>query len=685
VYAAITPSEIPSGLVTAIDSAAAEATAGVLCVLTHLNADTLPYEPAGERPAVEPVSGDQLRVLQDAHIKFTGQPVAVVVAETQALAEYGASLVAVSYAAEASGRVRFDASLARPTSDAAAKRGRGPESRVGDPEAALAGADVRVDADYLQSREQHNAMEPHATIAFWEDERLTLWSKSQWVGNERDEIGRRFGIDPDRIRVINPFVGGAFGSALRTWPHVTLAAMAARRVSRPVRLELTRRQLSTSVGFRAEARQHVALGADRDGRLVAMVHEVVGQTSTYEEFAEPVLGPAGSTYACPNRLTRYRLVEMNVNTPCPMRGPGWATGLIAQEIAMDELATRLRIDPIELRLRNYADRDPKKDLPWSSKALKACYRLGAERFGWHARRPDPGSTRRGRELVGYGMATAIYPASRYPTDASATLFADGSAVVRCATTDMGPGTYTAATQVAADALLLQIRRVRFELGDSSLPSAQEHGGSTTLASVGSAVVAVCAALKQKLNNLRSTLDVDVVGDAEVLRRAGLDRLEARASSAPGDESEAYAMHGFGAVFAEVHVDPDLGTIRVPRVIGAYDAGRIVNPKLAHSQCVGGMVGGIGMALLEEAEWDEHLGRVTNATLAEYLVPVCADVRELDAVFVSSDDTIMNPLGVKGVAELGLCGVAPAIANAVWHATGKRVRDLPITPSRMLRN
>jgi len=376
---------------------------------------------------------------------------------------------------------------------------------------------------------------------------------------------------------------------------------------------------------------------------------------------------------------------MNVNTPCPMRGPGWATGLIAQEIAMDELATRLRIDPIELRLRNYADRDPKKDLPWSSKALKACYRLGAERFGWHARRPDPGSTRRGRELVGYGMATAIYPASRYPTDASATLFADGSAVVRCATTDMGPGTYTAATQVAADALLLPIGRVRFELGDSSLPSAQEHGGSTTLASVGSAVVAVCAALKQKLNNLRSTLDVDVVGDAEVLRRAGLDRLEARASSAPGDESEAYAMHGFGAVFVEVHVDPDLGTIRVPRVIGAYDAGRIVNPKLAHSQCVGGMVGGIGMALLEEAEWDEHLGRVTNATLAEYLVPVCADVRELDAVFVSSDDTIMNPLGVKGVAELGLCGVAPAIANAVWHATGKRVRDLPITPSRMLRN
>jgi len=683
VYAALTDSTIPAGRITALDTAAAERAPGVLLVLTHLNADKLAYQAVEERPAVDPVAGDQLRVLQDAVIKFAGQPVAVVVAATQAQAQYGASLVRVSYASDHAPRVRFDPAAARPTSEAAAKKGRGPESRQGDPEGALAAAPVRLEGRYLQAREQHNPMEPHATVAQWEGDRLTLWSKSQWVGNERDEIARRFGLQADDVRVINPFVGGAFGSALRTWPHVTLAAMAARGVSRPVRLELTRRQLSTSVGFRGLSEQHVALGADLDGRLTALTQEVIGQTSTYEEFAEPALGPAGSTYACPNRLTRYKLVEMNVNTPCPMRGPGWATGLIGQEMAMDELAAKLGIDPIELRLRNYAERDPKKDLPWSSKALRDCYRMGAERFGWSRRTPEPRSMRDGRDLVGYGMATAIYPAGRYLTEASATFFGDGSAVVRCATTDMGPGTYTSATQVAADALGLPMERVRFKLGDSSLPKAKEHGGSTTLASVGSAVGAACQALRAKLEDLARRHGGSAADGAALLRRVGLDRLDAEASAAPGDETKSYAMHGFGAVFAEVRVDPDLCTIRVPRVIGAYDAGRIINPKIAHSQCVGGMVGGIGMALLEEVEWDDDLGRVVNATLAEYLVPVCADIHELDAIFVSSEDTIMNPLGVKGVAELGICGVAPAIANAVWHATGKRMRELPITPDRLL--
>lgn len=683
VYAAITSSRIASGRVMAIDSMRAQAVPGVLLVLTHMNAERLAYHDADERPAVDPVSGEQLRVLQGPEVSFVGQPVAVVVAETQSLAEYGASLVDLTYEPDPVARIQFDPALARPTSDAAARRGRGPEYRQGDPEAGFAAADVRVDASYRQAREQHNAMEPHATVALWTDDELTLWSKTQWVGNERDEIARRFGIRPDRVRVINPFVGGAFGAALRTWPHVTLAAMAARRVRRPVRLELTRRQLSTSVGFRGETYQRVALGAARDGRLIALMHEVIGQTSTYEEFAEPVLGPASSTYACPNRLTRYRLVEMNVNTPCPMRGPGWATGLIAQEMAMDELAHRLAIDPIELRLRNDADRDPKKDLPWSSKALRECYAIGAERFGWERRQPEPGSMRRRRELIGSGMATAIYPATRYATDASVAIFADGSAIVRCATTDMGPGTYTSATQIAADALSLPIARVTFELGDSSYPKAKEHGGSTTLASVGSAVAAACAALNAKLDGLRTRYRADAIDGVALLRLASLVRLDAEASAAPGDESNRYAMHGFGAVFAEVCVDVDLSTVRVSRVIGAYDAGRIVNPMIARSQCIGGMVGGIGMALLEEVEWDEQLGRVTNATLAEYLVPVCADVRELDAVFVSSEDTIMNPLGVKGVAELGLCGVAPAIANAVWHATGKRIRELPITSARLL--
>ena len=478
--------------------------------------------------------------------------------------------------------------------------------------------------------------------------------------------------------MINPFVGGAFGSALRTWPHVTLAVLAARRAGRPVRLELTRRQLATSVGFRPRAEQRVALGADREGRLAAVVHEAVAQTSTYEEFADATLDAAASTYACANRRTRYRLVPMHTNTPCPMRGPGHVTGLFAQEVAMDELAVALGIDPVALRLRNYADRHPGKDLPWSSNRLRECFALGAERFGWERRDLAPRAARDGRELVGYGMAAALNPAPRYATSASATLFADGTAVVRSATSDMGPGTYTAATQVAADALGLSVARVRFELGDTAFPAAKEHGGSTTTASIGPAVQAACRALRARLDALARSHQTEAPHDgagrgaadpAALLRRAGLTRLDADGSAAPGDEAKAYAVYGFGAVFAEVRVDPDLGTARVARVVGAYDAGRVVNPRLAHSQCLGGMVQGIGMALTEDAGWDPRHGRATNATLADYHVPVCASVGALDALFVPGEDPIASPLGTKGLAELGLCGVAPAIANAVWHATG----------------
>ncbi len=682
-YAAIVESTIPAGRVTAMDTTAAARAPGVILVLTHRNAPTLPYQPAKERPAVEPVSGDQLRVFQDAEVMFSGQPIGLVVAETQAQAEYAASLVRVAYDRDTAPLTRFDPARSRPTSEAAEKKGRGPETTQGDPDGAFAAAAVRVEGTYVQPREHHNAMEPHATVALWEGDHLTLWSKTQWVDNERDEIARVFGIPAESVRVINPFVGGAFGSALRTWPHVTLAALGARQAGRPVRLELTRRQLYQSVGFRPHTEQRVALGADRDGQLAALIQEAVGQTSTYEEFAEATLDVPAVTYACPNRRTRYRLVEMHTNSPCPMRGPGHATGLLAQEIAMDELAAALGMDPAEVRLRNYAERDPKKDLPWSSKALRACYRMGAERFGWSKRTPEPRSMRAGRDLVGLGMATAINPAPRYPAQASATLFVDGTAVVRSATSDMGPGVYTSMTQIAADALGLPLGQVRFELGDTALPKAQEHGGSTTLASIGSAVRDACQALRATLDDLARSQGGDATDHASLLRRAGLARLDADGSAKPGDEQQTHARYSFGAVFAEVRVDPDFGTVRVPRIIGAYDIGRVVNPKLAHSQCIGGMVGGLGMALLEEAEWDPRFGRVMNANLAEYLVPVCADVIELDAVFVPGEDTIMNPLGVKGVAELGLCGVAPALANAIWHATGKRVRELPITPDRLL--
>jgi xanthine dehydrogenase YagR molybdenum-binding subunit len=370
---------------------------------------------------------------------------------------------------------------------------------------------------------------------------------------------------------------------------------------------------------------------------------------------------------------------MNIGSPCPMRAPGTATGVMALEMAMDEMAERLGLDPVEFRLLNYADRDEDKDLPWSSKELRACYAIGAERFGWSRRASVPGQNRNGRWLVGHGMATAFYPSHRAPATAQAVLYANGSAIVRTAASDMGPGTYTAMTQLAADALGLPIERVQFELGDTDMPKAPVHGGSITLASVGNAVVSACQTLRRKLAE-KGGSDSD---PAASMQRLGIAELEATGSASPGDETKTYSSSAFGAVFVEVMVDPAFGVVRVPRIIGAYDIGTVVNPKIARSQCIGGMVGGVGMALMEQVDWDAHLGRAMNANLAEYLVPVNADVQELDAVFVPSQDTIFNPLGAKGVAEIALTGVAPAIANAVHNATGHRMRHLPMTPDRIL--
>ena len=681
-YAALVESSIRSGSILSMDTALAKKAPGVLLVLTHENALALPYVQPKERPAVDPVSGEQLHVLQSDTVLFCGQPIGLVVARTQSQAEHAASLVRVKYQEDTRSLTQFDPARKQPASEAAAKKGRGPSSLRGDPDAAFAAARYRVDGTYLQPREHHNAMEPHATVAKWDGDTLTLWEKTQWVYGVADAVSRAFGISASSVRVVNPFVGGAFGSGLRTWPHVTLAAMAAKMIDRPVRLELSRRQLYYSIGYRPAAMQRVQLAATQEGKLESLIHEVVGQTSTYEEFADATQDVSASTYASVNRRTRYDLVPMNVNSPTPMRGPGHSTGLIAQEIAIDELAVELHLDPIELRLRNFAEMHPSKDLPWSSNRLRECYRLGAERFGWQNRTPTAGSMRSGRDLLGMGMATAINPSPRYPAQASATFFADGTAVVRSATTDMGPGTYTAMTQVAADALGISVHKVRFELGDSSLPKAEEHGGSTTTNSIGSAVQQVCTTLRASLNSLAQQHGTTPDDFAAALRAAGMKQLDAKAEVKPGDEKQHYASYSFGAVFAEVHVDPDFNTIRVSRVLGVYDAGRIINPKLAHSQCIGGMVQGIGMALLEAAEWDPRYGRVVNANIAEYLIPVCADIHALDALFVPAIDTVMNPLGTKGLAELGLCGVAPAIANAVWHATGKRIRELPMTPDKL---
>jgi xanthine dehydrogenase YagR molybdenum-binding subunit len=461
-------------------------------------------------------------------------------------------------------------------------------------------------------------------------------------------------------------------------------------------------------GYRPYTVQKVALGATREGKLTALRHEAAGQTSTYEEYTETVLTPSRLLYACPNVRTRYRLAAMNVNTPAPMRGPGEASGVYALESALDELAVALRLDPVELRLRNYADTDPAEGLPWSSNGLKECYRVAAERFGWSRRNPEPRSMRDGQLLVGYGMATATWPTHRRPATAQVRILADGTAVARSATSDIGPGTYTAMTQIAAAALGLPVAKVRFELGDTKLPPAPVQGGSMTVASVGSAVHDAAVAARDEVLKLaggdeRSPLHKatpDQVGAedgrlflkeeasrgesyVDILKRHRKDAVEVTRESKPGDEGEKFSMRAFGAQFVEVRVDPGLGTVRVARVVGGFGAGRIINPKTAHSQAIGGMVGGIGMALLEETVWDARNARVVNANLADYHVPVNADIPDLEAFFIDEHDEHVDPMGAKGLAEMALVGMAPAVANAVYHATGKRIRDLPITPDKLL--
>jgi xanthine dehydrogenase YagR molybdenum-binding subunit len=665
-------STVAQGRIASIDSAAAERAPGVLAVLTHRNAPKLAYRP--HKGVVDPDVGERLHILQDDRVNHQGQPIGLVIAETLEQANHAATLVRVTYAAETA---VTDIGRREPVLPTPGER-RPAETRRGDAEGALAAAAVRIDQTYVIPRENHNPIEMHATIAAWSGDRLTLWDKTQWVHNTADEIAAVFGIPPENIRVLSPFVGGAFGSGLRTWPHVTLAALGARVTRRPVKVMLSRREMYYAVGYRPHTVQRVALGASRDGRLAAIVHDGHQETSSYEEFTEALLNATRFLHSCPNVYTRHRLAPLNVHTPTYMRAPGEVSGIFALESAMDELAVALDVDPVELRLRNEPQMDEFRKLPFSSRSTRECYRVAAARFGWSRRSPKPRSMRDGRWLIGYGMASATYPMNYAPASARARLLPDGRAEVTSAASDMGPGTWTSMTQVAAEALGLPIERVKFTLGDTRLPRAPVHGGSLTMASVGSAVQAACRMAREQA---LARSGVDDLGEA--LRRLG-QPVEASADVKPGDASQKYSMHAFGAVFVEVAVDPDLGETRVRRIVGAYGAGRVVNPKMARSQCIGGMIGGIGMALMEHSVVDPRNGRVANANFAEYAVPVHADTpRVMDVIFVPEDDPHVNPLGVKGLGEIAMVGVAPAITNALFHATGKRIRALPATPDKLL--
>jgi xanthine dehydrogenase YagR molybdenum-binding subunit len=691
VHAVIVDASIGRGRVTGVDTDDAEAVPGVLRVIHHGNAPTLPYR--DNSSGSNNLPGRKLRVFQDDRVLFHGQPVAVVVAATLEAAQHGASLVKVRYDAE------------RPTTDLAeGEPGEPTRYARGDVEAGLRDADVRLDLTYRLARNHHNPMEPHATIARWDGNRLTVWDKTQWVPGTQLELSTVFGVPLDSVRVINPYVGGGFGSGLRCWPHTVVAALAARVTGRPVKLVLSRRQMYFGTGFRPSYDYRVSIGGDRNGRLVAADHRIDAETSSYETFTEAVMTPGQMLYSTPGVRQAYRTVPLDVHTPIWMRGPGAATGVFVVESAMDELAHELGIDPIELRRRNEPAQDPSNNAPFSTRRLLECYTVGAREFGWQRRKPKPRSTRDGDWLIGMGMAAGVYHTAVSPAQSRARLDADGTAVIECATSDMGPGTYTSQTQVAADALGLAVRAVDFRLGDSPAPP---HGGSQTMASVGSATLDVCNQLRQQAIRLAvedeesplhgvSPDDIVVRGGRlhvqgnpargesyqRLLTRNGRARLEADTAFTP-PRGERFSISGYSATFTEVAVDATLGLVRVRRMLSVYDAGRIISPKLADSQAIGGMVGGIGQALLEHTVTDHRDGRVVNANLADYLVPVNADIPDLRAIYLDGEDYDADPLGVKGLAELVICGVAPAIANAVFNATGRRVRELPITAEALL--
>ena len=707
VHAVLVTSTIPSGRVLAIDDSAAREVPGVLLVMTHENAFRLPQKTKYGK--IQPPVGRRLTLLQEDEVHYNNQPIAVVVADTYERAREAGARLRIEYERKPAVLDFEQAKQAVHPPDKVLAEDT--DTKRGDLHAGLLSGSARIDVTYTTPIEHHNPLETHATIAEWQGDRLILHDSTQYMKGVQRIVASIFDIPPENVTAICPYVGGGFGCKGSAWSHVVLAAMAAKQVGRPVKLSLDRNQMFGPVGCRPNTEQRMRMAALPDGRLTASAHDTIAYTSMFEDWIEPCGLVTRMMYESPNQETSHRLARMHLGTPTFMRAPGEATGSYAQDCAIDELAHELHMDPLELRLKNYTERDPAKDLPFSSKSLRQCYEIGAERFGWRDRNPQPRSMRQGNKLVGWGMATASYPTNRMPAECAATLLPVGTALFRSGTHDLGTGTYTVMTQVAADALGVPIDRVRVELGHSQMPEAPVSGGSMTVASVAPAVQAAGMALRLKLLGIaaadeRSPLfgatadevGVDATTDGgelylldEPARREAMQSIAARhggpvevtARAEPGDEKQKYSMHAFGAVFVEVTVDEDLGEIRVPRVVGVYGVGKLMNEKTGYSQLMGGIVWGISLALFEETMIDKRAGRAVNGNLAEYHVPTNADIQSIDVQIVDEDDPHVNPLGAKGIGEIGITGVGAAIANAVFHATGKRVRDLPVTLDKLL--
>ncbi|HEX8736305.1 MAG TPA: xanthine dehydrogenase family protein molybdopterin-binding subunit [Pyrinomonadaceae bacterium] len=672
-YGFIFKSTIAAGKILEIDTAEAEKSKGVLAVITHKNAPKLNPQ--------TPIRGGGM--LQSASVEFHGQHIGVVVAETFEQARFAARLIKVRYE-----RTEPKVDFAKLEKEAAKPKDKNLDDAArGDAEKAFAAAEYKIDAVYETPIEHHQPMEPHATIAVWDgDDKLTLYNGSQVVNGAQNAAAQTLNLKPENVRIITPHIGGGFGSKGGMWGNLILAAIAAKAVNRPVKLALTRQQMFNSVGLRQRNRQRLRLGATKDGKLTALAHETTTHCAINAEFVEPCGDCSKLMYDTPNSLISYRVVPMNVIIPTYQRGPGKSTGSFALESAIDELAFELKIDPIEFRVKNEPAKDLSSGKPWSSRKTVECLRKGAEIFGWSKRKMEPRSVREGDDLIGYGVACGTYPARQRDTSAIVKLVRNGndvSASLELAASDLGTGTHTILAQTAADALGLPLEKIGVKIGDSALPPAAGSVGSVGAASFANAVNDACIKAVTELQAKTNRQWFAPLSVAQLMEAANLSEFQTRVDAKPPTDANNYSAHSFNANFCEVRVNAETGMVRIPRFVAVTGAGRILNLKTSRSQIVGGVIWGIGMALHEESILDPRWGNFVTRSFADYHVPANLDIGEIETVFLDEEDKIVNKLGVKGIGEVGIVGVAAAVANAIFNATGKRVRELPITPDKLI--
>jgi xanthine dehydrogenase YagR molybdenum-binding subunit len=709
-YGWIISSSIAKGRIIHIEEEAARAVPGVVEIVTHANRPHVAWLDRSYPEEAGP-PGEPFRALYDETILFSAQPVALVLAETLEAARHAASLIEVSYDVEPH-NTDFDKALSEKFLPSKKRATFHPPKNRGDAQAAFDDAALRVSAEYHLATEHHNPMEMHATTVIWEgDGKITVHDKTQGPQNVQGYLASVFGFAKKNVRVMNPYVGGGFGCGLRPQYAVYLAVMAAKKMERSVRVVMTRQQMFSHV-HRPEAVQNVQLGASADGRLTSIINKATTSTSRFENNMEDVVIWGMMNYACDNASGDYTIAPVDTYTSGDMRAPGAATGMTIFEMAIDEMSYVANIDPMQYRLLNYSDIDQMNQRPFTSKALKQAFSEGAAKFGWDQRSAAPRSMKDGKELVGWGVATGMWDAMFQKTSCSAKLLANGHLEVASASSDIGTGTYTVMTQVAADTLGLPVDQITARLGDSSLPTSPLQGGSWVAASLGAAVQLACQAVAAKALKAAAKIEGNPLGGAamddidireghlvlksdqsvrvaltDAMRAAGLDSIEVEETASGGISGMISQMqksrNTHSAIFAEVKIDEELGVIRVTRIVNAVAAGRIINPKTARSQILGGVVMGIGMALHEESMMDHTLGRFMNHSFAEYHIPVNADIHDIEVIFVDEPDPEVTPLGVKGLGEIGIVGTAAAVANAIFHATGKRVRSLPITIDKLL--